>query len=278
MAASAQSSFAFVRNQVVVSARLQGRGPYDCLVDTGADPSVVDSALATELGLPLGSGSGLAEGIGSERVDLRPTRMVAAVEGTKESLLDAVSIDLSPLSRAYARPVRCILGQNWLSTRVVQIDYPRRLLRFAPAPGDAPAPAQACEQFPMRFWKADDLMPLVVVQVNGKDIPVSLDTGSSATLRLFPDGALKAGIAAAVSDSPPAAVTGIRGKSPVRRAVADTLRFGPLSLAAAQISIGERNEGEGEGRSGNLGNVLFGQAVLTLDYPARRIVVCSPTP
>jgi hypothetical protein len=127
----------------------------------------------------------------------------------------------------------------------------------------------------MRFWLQDDWMPLVTVQVNGVDIPVSLDTGSSATLKLFPDGALKAGIA-----SPPVnesrVITGARGSASVNKVMISSLKFGPLAAENVQGSIGEKNLGEPQGRLGNLGNGLFRTGILTLDFPSRRISVCAP--
>ncbi len=87
--------------------------------------------------------------------------------------------------------IDCILGQSWLARQSVEIDYPARRLRF-PRPGGGADPATGCLEEPKRFWMADDLMPIVVVQVNGRDVAVSLDTGSSGVLKLFSDAAARA--------------------------------------------------------------------------------------
>jgi hypothetical protein len=267
--------FTLVRNQVVLQATLQGRGPYACLVDTGASPSAVDLAAARELGLPLGGRAARAEGVGADDVFVTPTEMDVAAAGSEAARLAAVAFDLSELARGLGQPLQCILGQSWLATRVVEIDYPRQRLRLG---ASAPAPGMDCHTMPMRFWLPGDLMPLVTMRVNGVDVPVSLDTGSSATVRLFPDGAALAGIADPRGAGDQAAVTGARGRTAVRKAVAGRLQLGPLTLVDAPVTIGEHNAGEPPGaRAGNAGNGLLRHVVLTLDYPARRIRICAAT-
>jgi predicted aspartyl protease len=267
--------FALVRNQVVLQATLQGRGPYACLVDTGANPSAVDLATARELGLPMGDRAAPADGVGSDDVLVTPTEMHVAAAGSETARVAAVAFDLSALARGLGQPLQCILGQSWLAARVVEIDYPRQRLRLA---ASAPAPGMACHTMPMRFWLADDLMPLVTMRVNGVDVPVSLDTGSSATVRLFPEGAALAGVADPRGAGDQAAATGARGRTAVRKAVARRLQLGPLALVDAPVTIGEHNAGEPPGaRAGNAGNGLLRHGVLTLDYPARRIRICAAT-
>ena len=269
-------SFEFIRNQIVVQTRIRGRGPYSCLIDSGANPSAVDITLAQELNLPIGDRGGPAEGVGTQEVLVYPTDLDVAIEGTLASRIPAVAVDLSSLSKAFDRPIDCVLGQSWLTSRVVQIDYPSHRLRFSAKNVDPPPSSFRCDEFAMRFWLPDDWMPLVMVQVNGIDIPVSLDTGSSGTLKLFPDGALKAGVAPPSATDRGHVITGARGSTSVNMVMISSLKFGPLVAENVQGSVGDRNLGEPEGRLGNLGNGLLRHGVLTLDFPARRISVCAP--
>lgn len=264
-------AIALVRNQVLVQARLQDSGPYSCLVDTGANPSVIDLALARTLQLRLSAESGAAEGVGTGAVQLRSTEFDVAVGSVQPVRIAAVAVDLGALARSFGRPIHCILGQSWIAPRVLEFDYPRERLRFA-ASSRRP---EDCSVMPMRFWMDDDLMPLVVVQVNGHDVPVSLDTGSSGVLKLFPAEASSAGVENEPARDAPASVTGVRGRAAITWARARSLQFGPLALADARVAVGERNQGEPPGRGGNLGNAMLRQGVLTLDYPARRIRVCA---
>src|ERR1044072_8033883 len=58
--------FEFVHNQIVVQARLNGKGPFNMLVDTDTDPSAIDSATAHDLGLSVGASGSTATGGGTE--------------------------------------------------------------------------------------------------------------------------------------------------------------------------------------------------------------------
>lgn len=266
--------FEFPRHQILVQARIAGQGPFSCTVDTGADPSVVDVALARLLGLPLSAAAGSAEGVGSDEVRAYSTRIEVAVSDAPSSGIDAVAIDLAPLSAAFGRPLHCVLGQSWLSTRWVRIDYPSRRLSYGSGAPRLPADRD-CATFEMRFWLPDDLMPLVVARVDGVELPVSLDTGSSGSLKLFPEGARRAGLASDDSGAE-GTVTGARGEATVRKITIPSLTLGPLLATDVAGSLGEKNEGEPDGREGNLGNAFLGRGVLALDYPGLRLWICAP--
>lgn len=74
--------FRFEKNQVVVETRVNGRGPYRMYVDTLTDPSVIEVALARDLGLTF-LGEDLGEGQGDEDLVIHT--------------LDPVSLDLAEL-------------------------------------------------------------------------------------------------------------------------------------------------------------------------------------
>lgn len=266
-----ETRFEFPRNQIVVKAQLAGRGEHACLIDTGTNPSGLDRKLADQLGLAITGPGGQAEGVGAESVTVHATQVEVALPGTVPSRIDTLTGDLSRISEKIGTPIGCILGQSWLTTRIVQIDYPKRVVRF---PSEAPAAGAGCETFPMRYWVEDDAMPLVEVKVLGVSYPVTLDTGSSSTLKLF------------VKDDPPPGftptqdsaktVTGFRGASTVVPAKVATLSFGPIALRDVEINMGERNLDEPPGaRMGNLGNGVLQHGVLTLDYPSRRVTICA---
>jgi hypothetical protein len=45
--------FDFVRNEIILQVKVDGKGPFNMMLDTGTDPSAVDLATAKELGLEL---------------------------------------------------------------------------------------------------------------------------------------------------------------------------------------------------------------------------------
>src|SRR6266576_573224 len=67
--------FEFVANQIIVQAKIGGKGPFNMLVDTDTDPSAIDSATAKELGLDVGAKGSVATGGGPEKNVVYPTRL-----------------------------------------------------------------------------------------------------------------------------------------------------------------------------------------------------------
>ena len=260
-------AFEFPRSQILVPVKIQGR-EQACLLDTGTNPSGIDAKLADELKLAITGPGGKAEGVGNEDVAIKPTSFEVSVGGGAASRIDAVTIDLSGLSKRLGLPIGCILGQSWLTTRVVQIDYPKKVVRVGGSPASG-----GCESFPMKYWVADDAMPLVEVRVLDTVYPVTLDTGSSETVKLFLKDAPPAGFDVSTGSK---TVAGFRGEATVIPATVPLVVFGPISLPDLKVSLGDRNEGEPPGaRMGNLGNGVLQHGVLTLDYPGKKVTVCA---
>src|SRR6266478_9950411 len=67
--------FEFVHNQIVVTVKIAGKGPYSMLIDTDTDSSAIDLATAKELGLGVDSRSYAATGGGTHVQTVQPTRL-----------------------------------------------------------------------------------------------------------------------------------------------------------------------------------------------------------
>src|ERR1041385_464383 len=67
--------FEYVHNQIIVQAKIGGKGPFNMLVDTNTDPSAIDAATARELGLAIGTKGGAATGGGTETNIVYPVRL-----------------------------------------------------------------------------------------------------------------------------------------------------------------------------------------------------------
>ncbi|HKB65176.1 MAG TPA: retropepsin-like aspartic protease, partial [Pyrinomonadaceae bacterium] len=107
--------FEFVHNQIVVTVKIGGKGPYHMLVDTGSDPSAIDLATAKELGLGLDSRSYAATGAGSDTQTGQMTRLPSIEIGTIVARdLVAGAIDLKKLSERLERPIQGVLGYTFL--------------------------------------------------------------------------------------------------------------------------------------------------------------------
>lgn len=119
---------------IVVPVYVNGRGPIDLILDTGATITCVDTSLVRELALPeqrltVGTAIGVG-GVGRVRLHRVDSLRVA---GAVARRLNVCSMDLAGM-RAVAPSVRGLLGLNVLKPFTVTLDFERRVLRLA-APG-----------------------------------------------------------------------------------------------------------------------------------------------
>jgi predicted aspartyl protease len=118
---------------LVVPAYINGHGPVNLILDTGATLTCVDTALARTLRLPERRLTlGMAVGIGGAgRVSLHSVDSVR-VGGALVRALTVCAVDLRDL-RALGGDVRGLLGLNVLRNFRVTLDFEREVLRLAPA-------------------------------------------------------------------------------------------------------------------------------------------------
>ena len=168
--------FEFFRNEIILSVNVNGKGPFNMMLDTGTDPSVIDLGTARNLGLklePLGKpGAG-----GGTDVNLTYYTRLPLVEigGVTVKNLETLTVDLSKMSERLGKPLHGVLGHSLLNGRIVQIDYANRVLRFySKSPfiktGNQPNTANRTV---LSFRYADNVL-IVDVLVNGKKLVAEL--------------------------------------------------------------------------------------------------------
>jgi predicted aspartyl protease len=262
--------FDLVENQVVAEIEIGGRGPFACLLDTAVDPSVVDLTLARQLGLAVDEdGRGEAAGQGSEGASFYPSELPDVRLGELAlGDVEAVAADLSRLGSKLGRPLHAILGQSFFEGRVVQLDYGKRRVRLDPQGFERGVRAH--------IEGADDLTPVVTVQVNGVSVPVVLDTGSSLTLGIYLESVEELGLVEALAGATPRASLGARGHIDAREGAVDSLVLGDVDVSPASVVFLPRAHGDPTRALGNLGNGFLQHTVLTLDYPRRELYIARP--
>jgi hypothetical protein len=112
--------------QIIVPVAINGTGPYDFLVDTGAQITTVDPALAKALNLKIEGSIGII-GVGNyARTPFTTLDSVQAGPGIVAQVM-AVIQDLGQVQLADAR-VRGVLAANFLEHFGLLIDYQHRLI------------------------------------------------------------------------------------------------------------------------------------------------------
>jgi hypothetical protein len=114
------------RTQIVVPVEINHKGPYDFLVDTGAQVTTIDPALVSQVSLKIVgttgvSGFGISGPANYTELDL----LNAGQHSVKNAL--ALVQDLQPLQRLDPQ-VRGILGDNFLEHFDLLIDYAHSIL------------------------------------------------------------------------------------------------------------------------------------------------------
>lgn len=124
---------------MVVSVSINERGPFDFLVDTGTNTTLIDPGLAKELGLVAKDSlqlASLASATNVPRYYLQTFRVGPASVSNQEAL--AVPL---PQITALDRKIRGVLGMNFLLHFSFRLNYDRQTLELYPDPEAANAPA-----------------------------------------------------------------------------------------------------------------------------------------
>jgi predicted aspartyl protease len=173
-------------NLLFVDVMVDGQGPFNFVVDTGASQTVLSVALATKLGLKPVTNT-VIHGIGGAgKVDTRIFRVGSIQVGdVKVKNLPVGTFD-DPL---LAQLADGIIGTATLADFVVTVNYPESRMELART---AAVVGVATEKIPA--WCFGNLL-LVSLQVNGQKGNFVVDTGAQATV-------LSHGMAAALGVTP----------------------------------------------------------------------------
>jgi predicted aspartyl protease len=118
---------------IVVSGRVNSRGPFDFVVDTGASMTVLSPSVARRAGVALSGPRASAAGAGP-RLPARLARVRSIEIGPLRAMgLGVAILSLGALNRATRLEVGGIIGYNLLRRYRVTIDYAAGCLVLRPA-------------------------------------------------------------------------------------------------------------------------------------------------
>jgi predicted aspartyl protease len=271
--------FEFVHNQIIVTVKIGGKGPYKMLVDTDTDPSAIDLSTAKELGLGLDSKSYSATGGGTSPQTIQLTRLPSVELGTILAKdVAAVAVDLKRVSAKLERPLHGVLGYSFLKDRIVQIDYAESKLRFfaeSPYAGIQNQP-NTVNKIAMPF-RYDDGVIIDSVFINGQKLKAALDTGSSGTFALTPEASAILGLDDQAQEGTAEKSLGYNGEYDGRSGVLKSVRLGRLSIESAPASFWLAGAGHDKAKfQVNIGNGFFKDYLMTFDFRGKMVVFEKP--
>src|SRR3954454_2712628 len=132
--ASAQTvevPFEFIHNEIVVKIMIDRKGPFNAMIDTGTDPSAIDIATARQIGIEFGSKGHKSSGGGTDTNLNYSCKLSTLGVGSIVAVnVDAAAINLSKVSERMGAQIDAILGYSFLKKRIIEFDFPRRVVRF----------------------------------------------------------------------------------------------------------------------------------------------------
>ena len=271
--------FDFYRNEIILQVKVNGKGPFNMMLDTGTDPSGVDLTTARELGLKLHALGKPATGGGTDTNLTYQTEFpLVEIGDLAVKNVEALAIDLSKLSARLGRPLHGVLGHSLLNGRIVQIDYPKRLLRFythSPFAKTAKHPNTANRT--VLSFRYDDNVLVDEVLVNGKKVVANLDTGSDGNFKLTPAAVSDLGLQGEYDRGRSTTTVGFNGVSQNREGQISNVTIGGITVDSPAVVF----FGKGTGRdkkpwSINIGNLFLKDFVVTIDYRSKQITLERP--
>ena len=162
---------------MIVAVSIDGRGPYDFLVDTGTNTTLIDPALATELNLKAKGRLQLAS-LGSAADVPRYFLQTFKVGPVSVSNMEVLAVPLTQLT-ALDSSIRGILGMNFLLHFSFGLDYDRQTLTlFSPEATQAPAGLRV----PVEINESRLLIRVESKAAHGGSWKLALDSGISQFL------------------------------------------------------------------------------------------------
>jgi predicted aspartyl protease len=274
--------FQFVQSEIILRVRVNDQGPFNMALDTGTDPSAIDLATARKIGLKLADKGQHAEG-GGTGVNLGyETRLpIVAIDGLIARNVAAAAIDLSHISDLLGMPLHGVLGHSLLNRRIVQIDYPQRVVRFySTSPYVGVDFQRNSAKYTRLSFRYDNDVLVDEVYVNGQKVTANFDTGGggNSIFKFTPKAVASLGLEDKLQDAHNSSSAGYNGAYENREGKLDAVvSIGAINVQSPIVEFFPKGTGHDDKHwSVNIGNAFLKDYVVTIDYLAKVIVLERP--
>jgi predicted aspartyl protease len=271
--------FEFYRDSVIVQVKVDGKGPFNMLLDTGVNPSVIDRETAKAIGLRLSAQGQQGSGSGTDANLTYQTSLPRMELGRlRATNVEALATDLSKMSETLGRPLQGVLGYSLLKDRVVQFDYPKRVARFySTSPySKAAANSHNSKRTTLPFIYRDDIL-VDGILVNGKKVTATFDTGSNSTFQIAPGAITRLGLKKEAREAQASHSVGFNGTAENRRGKVENITMGGISVDAPEVVFFNQGAGYDDATWGlRIGNAFLKEFVVTVDYRNKIITLERP--
>jgi hypothetical protein len=263
--------FDLVDNRVFVEVRLNSRGPFHFLLDTGAGGVTVSVDVAQQLGLHVGD-AGEGQGVGEKTVHAGQAQ-IAQLQIGELAFADVETnvLDLSDAPQVFGtKPFDGIVGLPVFERMVVKHDYVNRLLTFT-----APDKFEYAGAGVIVRFERPRQIPVVAASLDGVAGNFGVDTGARSSLLLYGPFCAQNNL----QEKYGAKLEGVTGwgvGGPVRSllARAGTLQLGAVTVRDLVIRLSAQKAGltTTAAMAGLIGPDVLAQFDVTFDYSRTRII------
>jgi predicted aspartyl protease len=252
---------------ILVPAQVNGRGPYQFILDTGASHCLVSQGLSATLGVQPDEERDATGAGGRVKLALGHVSSLAVGSVQQGNVRVAITDQLELIGAAIQTHVDGGLGFSFLKDFVVMIDYRERVLRLIPPAEGRVDDAQGRGLIPLKLASPSKPLVLVPALVNDQGpFQFAVDTGASRTML---SSELAARLAIETTDDGP--VTGGGGQikmlaGSVRSLVVGEAIVRDLAIGAGDF-IGMLSVAVGAKLDGIIGYNFLSQFMVTIDYP-----------
>jgi len=131
---------------IIVQGHVNGHGPVDMILDTGASGTVISREVASQAGIPLEGSEREASGPDTLQKVLAVDLARLEVGELELSNLKVAAMDLTPLNKKAQMNASVILGYDFLRRFEFTINYAESWVRFKPLTAGAAEPGGSSGQ------------------------------------------------------------------------------------------------------------------------------------
>ena len=261
--------FELLNNHIYVDVKLNGKGPYRLMCDTGG-ANVVTPELAKELGLS-SEGAFEGRGVGEKSEDMGVTK-VEKLQIGDATIANQVFLvfALGPFAAVEGVPQFGLVGYEVFKRFVARVDYEKKLLTLA-----LPSAFEYRGTGTIVPFTFNEHIPQVEGSLDGISGKFDIDTGARGSVTILAPFAEKNGLTEHYG-AKVAAVTGWGVGGPARGLVtrARTLRLGTLEVAGPVVDLSQQKKGAfiDPYVAGNVGAGVLKRFNVTFDYGRQRLI------
>lgn len=269
--------FELYSDYILVRVGVNGSGPHDFILDTGASDYFLNRRLAEVAGIalePLEEQPGLGTGEGTPPISVAKdvTFTLGSIEFPHRT---AYSVPVGGLENAIGRPINGIIGADLFTSYVVEIDYASRKLSlfdrrsFRYSGSGSVLPIKLVEDRP--FVRAE-LLINARTRVSGLFI---IDTGDGSALNVHTPFVRKHRLPPKGQPVLASVTFGIAGKAAQLIGRVAGLKLGRFVLKAPITAFAQAEKGSTADASydGAIGDEILKRFKVTLDYSRKRLIL-----